>query len=96
MQTDVYEVHIHQVAFASIDIQPHTTRDKYYVGNDTFWGITTDWDDYLTRQLWFTPTDDATSEKVLRQKRWMYDPVNDLVVGVNFNFVEQVTENKYR
>lgn len=59
-------------------------------------GITSDWDDYLVRELRFTPTDDVNSEKVLLQKKWMYDPVNDMEIGVNFNFVELVTENKYR
>ena len=62
LQTDVYEVHIDQVSFASFDIQSHVIRDKYFVGNSTFWGITNDWDDYLTRQLRFTPTDEADGD----------------------------------
>ena len=59
-------------------------------------GVATDWEDYVTRSLRFTPTQDTSSEGVLRQKRWIYKAVNDLVIGVNFNFFESITENEYR
>ena len=94
MRTDVYDVHIHKVSYSTFDIQPFTIRDKYTKPADWFLGITTEWMDNITQSLKFTPTSNyGTIDKVLQQKRWMYDPVNDLLIGINFNFVEIIEEN---
>lgn len=90
----MYDVHIHKVSYSTFEIQPFTVRDKETKSADSFLGITTEWSDNITQSLRFSPTTDyETIDKVLQQKRWMYDPVNDLVIGVNFNFIEIVEEN---
>lgn len=97
IRTDDYIIHIDKVVFATFQINPTTIVDKKMKPDETFWGMPTNWTDKVSRYLRFAPTTDyVTPERVLSQRKWLYDPTNDLVVGVNFNFVETVIENQYR
>ena len=87
-------MHIHKVVYSTFDIHPFMTVDKHQPVS-TFMGITTEYEDIKNRSLKFGPTSELTQKKTVKQKMWRYDPVNDIIFGVNFNFVETVNENQY-
>ena len=90
-------MHLDKVVYSTFEISPSTVVDKDMYPNETSWGMGTNWTNKITHGLEYTPTSSyETPERVLGQRKWLYDPTNDLVIGVNFNFLNTVFENQYR
>ena len=90
-------MHLDKVVYSTFEISPSTVVDKAMYPNETSCGMGTNWTNKITNGLEYTPTSSyETPERVLGQRKWLYDPTNDLVIGVNFNFLNTVFENQYR